>query len=68
MFRITSAPEKYQKIVKDTLVVCKGGVNIADDHIIHRRGIQEHDENLLAVLHCLRECGMTLNDKKSFLN
>ena len=42
MFGITSAPEKYQKIVKDTLVGCKGVANIADDLIIHGRGIQEH--------------------------
>ena len=64
MFGITSAPEKYQKIVKDTLVGCKGVANIADDLIIHGCGIQEHDENLLAVLHRLKECGLTLNEKK----
>ena len=64
MFGITSAPEKYQKIVKDTLVGCKGVVNIADDLIIHGCGIQEHDENLLAVLRRLKECGLTLNEKK----
>ena len=64
MFGITSAPEKYQKIVKDVLIGCKGVANIADDLIIHGCGIQEHDENLLAVLQRLRECGLTLNEKK----
>ena len=64
MFGITSAPEKYQKIVKDALIGCKGVKNIADDLIIHGCGIQEHDENLLAVLRCLRKCGLTLNEKK----
>ena len=41
MFGITSAPEKYQKIVKDALIGCKGVANIADDLIIHGCGIQE---------------------------
>ena len=43
---------------------CKGVKNIADTLIIHGCGIQEHDENLLAVLHRLRKCGLTLNAKK----
>ena len=64
MFGITSAPEKYQKIVKDALIGCKRVKNIADDLIIHGCGIQEHDENLLAVLRRLRKCGLTLNEKK----
>ena len=64
MFGITSAPEKYQNIVKDALIGCKGFKNIADDLIIHGCGIQEHDENLLAVLRHLRECGLTLNETK----
>ena len=41
MFGITSAPEKYQKIVKDVLIGCKGVANIADDLIIHGCGIKE---------------------------
>ena len=64
MFVTTSAPEKYQKIVKDELIGCEGVANIADDLIIHVCGIKEHDENLLAVLRRLRERGLTLNEKK----
>ena len=64
MFGITSAPEKYKKIVKDALIGCKGVKNIADDLIIHGCGIQEHDGNLLAVVRRLRKCGLTLNEKK----
>ena len=64
MFGNTSAPEKYQKIVKDELIGCKGVANIADDLIIHGCGIKEHDENLLAVLRRLKERGLTLNEKK----
>ena len=64
MFVNTSAPEKYQKIVKDELIGCEGVANIADDLIIHVCGIKEHDENLLAVLRRRRERGLTLNEKK----
>ena len=64
MFGITSAPEKYQKIVKDVLIGCKGVANIADDLIIHGCGIKEHDESLLAILCRLRERGLTLTKKK----
>ena len=64
MFGITSAPEKYQKIVKDVLIGCKGVANITDDLIIHGCGIKEHDENLLAVLRRFRERGLTLNERK----
>ena len=39
MFGITSASEKYQKIVKDALIGCKGVKNIADVLIIHGCGI-----------------------------
>ena len=54
----------YQKIVKDVLIGCEGVANIADDLIIHGRGIEEHDKNLVAVLNRLRECGLTLNASK----
>ena len=66
MFGITSTPEKYQKIVKDMLIGCKGVANIADYLIIHGCGIEEHDENLLAVLRRLRERGLTLHEKCQF--
>ena len=64
MFGIASAPENYQKIVKDVLRDCKGVVNIADDVIVHQRGVKEHDKNLFALLNGLKECGLTLNGSK----
>ena len=64
MFGITSAPEKYQKIVSDVLQGCEGVANIADDVIVHGCGIEQHDKNLLAVLNRLRQCGLTLNGSK----
>ena len=46
------------------LIGCKGVANIPDDLIIHGCGIKEHDENLLAVLHRLRERRLNLNERK----
>lgn len=35
-----------------------------DDILVHRRSQEEHDRRLVAVLHCLQEVGLTLNEKK----
>ena len=64
MFGITSAPEKYQQIIRDVLRNCDGVANIADDLIVYGRGVKEHDKRLFAVLDRLREVGLTLNGKK----
>ena len=50
MFGVTSAPEKYQKIVADVLHGCEGVANVADDLTVHGCGIKEHDRNLHALL------------------
>ena len=50
MFGIASVPEKYQKIVKDSLSGCEGVANIADNLIVQGKGVKEHDEHLYAVL------------------
>jgi transposase InsO family protein len=64
MFGITSAPEKYQKIISDVLAGCKGVANIADDLIIYGADLSEHDANLNKVLARLREKGLTVNGDK----
>ena len=64
LFGITSAPEKYQNIIKDVLQGCPGVANIADDLIIHGKGLEEHDRHLFGVLKRLKECGLTLNAGK----
>ena len=64
MFDIASACQNYQKIVKDVLHNCTRAANIADDLIVHGRGVKEHDENFFAVLHRLKDSGMTLNERK----
>ena len=64
MFGITSAPEKYQKIISEVIRGCKGVHNIADDLIVYGADLEEHDRNLHAVLQCLRQRGLTLNGDK----
>ena len=43
MFGVVSAPEKYQQIVRDVLRGFPGVANIADNLIIHCKGVEEHD-------------------------
>ena len=64
MFGVTSAPEKYQQIIRDVLRGCAGVANIADDLIVHGCGMEEHDKRLFAVLDRLSEVGLTVNGDK----
>ena len=64
MFGLSSAPEKYQKIVCDLLKNCQGVANIADDVIVYGVDREEHDERLHDVLRKLMESGLTLNPQK----
>ena len=64
MFGVTSAPEKYQQIIRDVLRGCEGVINIADDLVIHGNGVEQHDERLFVVLNRLKEVGLTLNGDK----
>ncbi|KAI8506116.1 hypothetical protein Bbelb_164690 [Branchiostoma belcheri] len=64
MFGISSAPEKYQQLVKEVLRGCEGVANIADDVIIHGRGNREHDERLHHALDKIQQAGLTVNPEK----
>ena len=64
MFGLSSAPEKYQKVVCDLLKNCEGVANIADDVIVYGIDRQQHDERLHKVLKKLLESGLTLNPQK----
>ena len=64
MFGVSSAPEKYQQIIRDVLRGCEGVANIADDLVIHGNGVEEHDKRLFGVLDRPREVGLTLNGNK----
>ena len=63
MFGLSSAPEKYQKIICDLLKNCEGVENIADDVIFHGVDQKEHDEILHKVFAKLLDSGLTLNPK-----
>ena len=50
MFRMTSAQEKYQKVISDVLVGCSGVANIANDLIDYGTDLAKHDSNPRQVL------------------
>ena len=64
MFAVTSAPEKYQQIIRDVLRGCEGVINIANDRVIYGNSASQHDERLFVVLNRLKEVGLTLNGDK----
>ena len=67
MFGVTPVPpppKKNKKILQDVLRCCEGVINIADDLVIHGKGIEEHDESLFVVLNQLKEVGLTLRGDK----
>ena len=64
-FRVNSAPEKYQQIVRQVVSDISGVQNIADDLIVHGKNMEEeHDRNLHKVLQRLEEKNLTLNPQK----
>ena len=63
-FRVNSAPEKYQQIVRQVVSDINGVQNIADDLIVHGKNNEEHDRNRHRVLQRLQEKNLTLNPQK----
>lgn len=68
MFGMSSAPEIYQHIIRQTIAGCQGAANIADDIIIHGRDEEEHNARLHKVLKKLSEAGLTVNKDKCQFN
>ena len=64
MFGLSSAPEKYQKVIGDVLKNCEGVAIIADDVIIYGKDRNQHGKLLTAVLDKLSQSGLTLNKNK----
>ena len=64
MFGMASAPEMYQKVIRDLLSGIQGAVNIADDVIVHGKDVNEHDHRLRETLSRFQEQGLTLNGEK----
>ena len=55
----------YEQIIQDVLRGCEGVINIADNLVIHGKGIfEQHDERLFVVLNWLKRVGLTLNGDK----
>ena len=67
MFRLSCAPEKYQRTMQQTLAGCKGIRNILDDIIAFASSEKEHNERL-EVLKKLKEKGLKLNKEKCCFN
>ena len=61
---MTSAPEKYQQIIRNVLRGCEGVINIADDLAINGNDVEQNDERHFVVLIRLKEVGLTLNGIK----
>ena len=64
LFGVNSAPEKYQQIVRQVLAGIEGVQNIADDLVVHGKGVNDHDRNLENVVRRLQERNLTLNPEK----
>ena len=63
-FRITSAPEVYQKRMNDILKGLPGALCLIDDIIIFAQTQEEHDLRLRAALQRLEKAHVTLNEEK----
>ena len=64
MFGLASAPEMYQKVIKNVLSGIPGTGNVADDVIVHGKHVEEHDQRLRETLSRLMDRGLTLNGEK----
>ena len=68
IFGISSAAEKFQAIIRDSLDELQGVKNISDDIIIYGKDQAEHDLRLRKVFERLREKNITLNKGKCEFN
>ena len=65
-FGISSAPEIFQRTLSRILEDLDDTICHMDDILVHGIDQSVHDRRLRAVLHCLQEAGLTLNDKCKF--
>lgn len=59
------APEMFQRILENVLTGLTGVFNYLDDLLVYGSDQKDHDANLKAVLHRLREHGLEINHEKS---
>lgn len=62
-FRITSAPEHFQKRTSQVLEGSEGSL-YQMDILVYGKSVEEHNEHLEATLHKLQEANFTLNEEK----
>ena len=67
-FRISSAPELFQKRMSFALKGLGGVICLMDDILVHGSNQQEHDKRLLATLERLQHCHISLNKDKCELS
>lgn len=63
-FGISSDPEIFQNVIRETLEGIDGAKNISDDILVFGKSQEDHDQHLRAVFQRLREKGLTLNKSK----
>ena len=63
-FGISSDPEIFQNVIRETLEGIDGAKNISNDILVFGKSQEDHDQHLRAVFQRLREKGLTLNKSK----
>ena len=63
-FGISSVPEKYHNIIRQTIGDISGVTSIADDIVVYGKSIEEHDNSLYMLMKRLEEKKLTVNQDK----
>ena len=63
-FRITSAPEHFQKRMSEFLASLEGVDCMVDDVLVHGRTQEEHDQRLYAAMERIAQARVSLNTEK----
>ena len=61
---LSLASDVFEQIIRDIIKDLKDVLNIADDLLVYGKTVEEHDQNLKALLDRCREVCLTLNPKK----
>ena len=61
---LSLASDVFEQIIRDITKDLDGVLNIADDLLVYGSTIEEHDNNLKALLDRCRDVNLTLNPKK----
>lgn len=64
LFGISSAPEVYQKTIRNVIKECEGTTNIADDILVYADSEQDLDSRMGKLLETLQASGLVINREK----